>query len=108
MRGTEFPADGSWLLGCELSGGESLTVDGRHAYRLTVAGSFWRSRLLMFSYPAIAVVDAETGRLLRLTTYGKGEPAFCYELRDAAPPAGRELRLRDATGLARCPGGFPR
>jgi hypothetical protein len=75
-------ADASWLLGCELSGGEPVTVDGRQAYRLCVRGSFWRSQLLLFSYPAIAVVDAEAGRLLRLTTYGDGKPAFRYELRD--------------------------
>jgi hypothetical protein len=78
-------ADASWLLGCELSGGGLVTVDGRAAYRLTVRGRWSDSRLLMFSNRAIAVLDAETGRLLRLTIYGGGRPAQRYQLRDVIP-----------------------
>jgi hypothetical protein len=84
--------DASWLLGCELSGGERVTAGGRAAYRLSVRGrpalgQHRPSELLEPDLPAVAVVDAETGRLLRLTCFAGeagDQPAIRYELRDAA------------------------
>ncbi len=77
--------DGSWLLRCHLSGGSAITTDGRSAYRIGVSGSRPASPLMMFSFPAIAVLDAESGRLLRLTCYAAGKPVARYELRDVTP-----------------------
>jgi hypothetical protein len=81
-------ADASWLLGCALSEGEPAVVDGRAARRLAVRGEAEQSELLVFGLPAVAVVDEETGRLLRLTCYGAGKPAFRWELRDLEEAAG--------------------
>ncbi len=77
-------ADASWLLGCELWGGLPVTVYGRAAYRLSVRGRHTQSKLLTLGLPAVATVDAETGRLLWLTCYGRGKPALRWELRDVA------------------------
>jgi hypothetical protein len=77
-------ADASWLLGCELWGGLPVTVNGRAAYRLSVRGGPAQSELLTLGLPAVAAVDAETGRLLFLTCYGRGKPALRWELRDVA------------------------
>jgi hypothetical protein len=77
-------ADASWLLGCELWGGLPVTVNGRAAYRLSVRGRHTQSHLLTLGLPAVATVDAETGRLLWLTCYGRGKPALRWELRDVA------------------------
>ena len=100
--------DAAWLLDrdLELSGGTEVTVGGRRAYRVTaryredarqVLG--WWERLF---FPAVAVVDAETGLLLRLTRFKGGRPTIRQELRDVAaldagadfgftPPAGRPV-----------------
>ena len=100
--------DAAWLLDrdLELSGGTEVTVGGRRAYRVTaryredarqVLG--WWERLF---FPAVAVVDAETGLLLRLTRFKGGRPTMRQELRDVAaldagadfgftPPAGRPV-----------------
>lgn len=77
--------DASWLLRCELSGGEPITFAGRAAFRLSVRGGFAQSELLWPGFPAVAVVDAETGRLIRLTCYGGQKPAYRHELRDVTP-----------------------
>jgi len=84
--------DGSWLLACDLSGVEEITVGGRSAYRFAVAG---RQPLpppfdlpAMLTLPAVAVVDAETGLVLRVTTYKGGKPVARHELRDVATAAG--------------------
>jgi len=96
--------DGSWLLGAELSGGEEVTVGGRRAYR--VAG---RSRLpapfgllsviAMDFLPAVAAVDAESGRLLRVTRYAGGKPVLCSELRDIAPDTSDDYGFEPPAGL---------
>jgi hypothetical protein len=88
--------DGSWLLGCDLSalsGGEEVVVaGGRRGYRV-VAEEWHRPPALpgMFAMffaglflPAVAVVDAESGRLLRVTMYKGGKPVVRHELRDFA------------------------
>ena len=103
--------DASWLLGAdlELSGGTEVWLGTRRAYRITARyrdgaqpGTGWWEQLF---FPAVAVVDAETGLVLRLTRFKGGRPALRQELRDVtapgadagfgfAPPAG--LPVRDA------------
>jgi hypothetical protein len=75
--------DGSWLLRCELFGGTEVSVGGRRAFRVRVVPPHRKaSSLVVFCFPAVALVDAETGRLLRLTSYGGGKPMARHELRD--------------------------
>jgi hypothetical protein len=78
--------DGSWLLEFGLTGGEEVTVDGRAGYRVVTRSREprtpmfdWWERLF---FPAVAVVDAETGRLLRVTRFKGGRPVLRQELRD--------------------------
>jgi hypothetical protein len=85
--------DSSWLLQCHLSGGEEVVVaGGRRGYRV-VAGRWHRPPALpgIFAlfftglfFPAVAVADAESGRLLRVTMYKGGKPVVRHELRDIA------------------------
>jgi hypothetical protein len=80
-------ADASWLLECRLSDGTLVMAGDRPAYRVNVArGDAPWSVSLMFS-PAVAVVDAELGILLSLTSYLGGQPVRRYELRDVDGPA---------------------
>jgi len=80
-------ADASWLLECRLSDATLIMARDRPAYRVSVArGDAPWSFSLMFS-PAVAVVDAELGILLSLTSYLGGKPVRRYELRDIAGPA---------------------
>jgi hypothetical protein len=82
-------ADASWLLECRLAGGALIMAGDRPAYRIDVTrgGAPW-SFLMMFS-PAVAIVDAELGILLTLTSYLGAKPVLRYELRDvSAVPAG--------------------
>jgi hypothetical protein len=84
--------DASWLLygSLDLSGGSEVWLAGRRAYRIvaryreeTLLGSTgWLERLF---FPAVAVVDAETGLVLRLTRFRGGRPAARRELRDVTP-----------------------
>jgi hypothetical protein len=97
-------ADGSWLLGGQLSGGEEVTVGGRRAYR--VAGRVrYRTpfRLLsvlsMDSFPAVAAVDAESGRPVRVTRYVGGKPMWCCELRDIGPDTSADFGFEPPAGL---------
>jgi hypothetical protein len=81
-------ADASWLLGCSLSGGAPMMAGGRPAYLINVArgGADWAFSL---TFPtAVAVVDAELGILLRLTSYLGGKPVQRCELRDVTAGAG--------------------
>jgi hypothetical protein len=80
--------DAAWLLDRDLglSGGTEVWVGGRRAYRIVARyrdvgqlGMGWWQRLF---FPAVAVVDAETGLLLRLTRFKGGRPAMRQELRD--------------------------
>lgn len=84
-------ADPSWLLTCRLSGGEPVTVAGRPAYRLSVArgDSEWFEWSPSMIFPiAVAVVDAELGLLLRLTSYLGGRPVWRSELREISTQLG--------------------
>jgi hypothetical protein len=83
-------ADASWLLECRMCGGELVSVSERPAYRVNIArgDAAWSPSLLWCS-AAVAVIDAELGILLRLTTYAGGKPARRYELRDVTAEAGK-------------------
>jgi hypothetical protein len=98
--------DGSRLLGGELSGGEEVTIGGRRAYRLVVRRQGrmpWpmMDTFTMGFFPVVAAMDAESGRLLRVTSYAGGKPVMCRELRDISldepgdfgfePPAGLRI-----------------
>ena len=81
-------AEASWLLECRLSGGERIMAGDRPAYRINVArGDAQWSVSLMFP-TAVAVVDAELGILLRLTSYLGGKPVRRDELRDITIESG--------------------
>jgi hypothetical protein len=82
--------DAAWLLDSDLdlSDGTEVMASGRRAYRIearyredTQFGANWWQRLF---FPAVAVVDAETGLVLRLTRFKGGRPAMRQELRDLA------------------------
>jgi hypothetical protein len=105
--------DAAWLLDSDLdlSGGTEVRAGGRRAYRIearyredTQFGVSWWQRLF---FPAVAVVDAETGLVLRLTRFKGGRPMWRQELRDLAeldpgadfgftPPAGVPVNDRES------------
>lgn len=98
--------DASWLLegDLDLSGGTEVWAGGRRAYRVVaryrdVAGlgmGWWQRHF----YPAVAVVDAETGALLRLTRFKGGRPVLRQELRDfAEPDASPDFSFTPPAGL---------
>jgi hypothetical protein len=80
-----FLADSCWLLRARLSGGAELTYRGRPARQLRVTrvpgGEARLPGPLMF-FPADAIVDAETGCLLRLISYSGDALAIWSELDD--------------------------
>jgi len=82
--------DPSWLLDCRLSGGTPVLAGDRQAYRINVARGAANSSLsLPLLFPAaVAVVDAETGLVLRLTSYIGDRPVRRCELRGITPIAG--------------------
>jgi outer membrane lipoprotein-sorting protein len=76
-------AESSWLLRLGLSGGAELTYRGRPARQLRVTSSGGEQVLgLLMSFPANAIVDAETGCLLRLLCYTDDTLAIWSELDD--------------------------
>ena len=95
--------DAAWLLGSDLSGGEEVVAGGRPGYRVAIEAR--RGELGMlggvfgFFFPAAAVVDAETGRLLRLTLYKGGKPVLRSELRDIAPDESDDFGFSPPPGL---------
>jgi hypothetical protein len=96
--------DGSWLLSGELSGGEEVTIGGRRAYRLVVRrhGRMpWpvMDTLTMGFVPVVAAMDAESGRLLRVTSYAGGKPVLCRELRDISPDESGDFGFEPPAGL---------
>jgi hypothetical protein len=97
--------DGSWLLGCLLSGGDVVEVDGRAGYRViatigagpaTPAPLSW---LPDWWLPAVAVVDASSGRLLRLTRYSGGKAATRAELRSLSDGGPDDFGFTPPDGL---------
>jgi hypothetical protein len=84
-------ADPSWLLQCWLAGGAPVRAGDRPAYRIDVVRRHNYPFLMVF--PAtVAVVDAELGVIVRLTSYIDGTPVQKYELEDLATLAG-EFRV---------------
>jgi hypothetical protein len=79
----------SWLLGERLSGGVQITYHGRRGYHLRVTRGDGAAHAgpTMF-YPADAIVDAETGSLLRLIAYDGDAPAEWWELDDVTAEPG--------------------
>jgi hypothetical protein len=79
----------SWLLGERLSGGVEITYHGRRGYHLRVTRGDGAAHggPTMF-YPADAIVDAETGSLLRLIAYDGDAPAEWWELDDVTTEPG--------------------
>ena len=87
-----FLADSCWLLRARLCGGAELTYRGRAARQLRVTRApGGEARLLgpLMFFPADAIVDAETGCLLRLICYSGDALATWSELDDiSTEPAG--------------------
>jgi hypothetical protein len=82
--------DPSWLLGCRMSGGASVLVGDRQAYRINVARgeAGWPLSWPLIFPAAVAVVDAATGIVLRLTSYIGEQPVRRCELRDTTATGG--------------------
>ena len=97
----------SWLLGERLSGGAEITYHGRRGYHLRVTrGDGARPGGPSMFYPADAIVDAETGCLLRLIAYAGDAPAEWWELDDVttepsetADPAGFRPHIPPGTRI---------
>jgi hypothetical protein len=81
-------ADPSWLLRCTLSGGATVTVGNRPAYRITATRRDGSGAALILFPTAIALVDAELGIISRLTSYIGDRPVQRYELRDITTATG--------------------
>ena len=80
-----FLADSCWLLRGRLSGGQEITYRGRPARQLRVSPVPGREELVLgplMTFPADAIVDAETGCLLRLISYSGDALATWLELDD--------------------------
>ena len=107
-----FLADSCWLLRGQLSGGAELTYRGRPARQLRVTPGPGGEEVVLgpltTTYPADAIVDAETGCLLRLISYTgdtlviwselddiSTEPADPDEFRVHVPPG---TRIVEETG----------
>jgi hypothetical protein len=81
-------ADPSWLLQCWLSGGTPVAAGGRPARRI-YAGRRPGDESLALMFPAaVAVVDAELGLILRLTSYIGTRAVQRCELRDITTDTG--------------------
>jgi outer membrane lipoprotein-sorting protein len=71
----------SWLLGKHLSGGAEVTYHGRRGYHLRVTrGDGELPAGPVTNTPYDAIVDAETGCLLRLIAYDNDAPTNWWEL----------------------------
>ena len=82
-------ADSCWLLRGRLSGGAELTYRGRPARQLRVTSAHGGEEpvLGLMVFPADAIVDAETGCLLRLISYAGGTLVIWPELDDISTEA---------------------
>jgi hypothetical protein len=81
--------DSSWLFGCRLSGSAEITYHGRRACQLHLTRRRgWPDPGPLMFLPADAIVDAETGCLLRLISYAGDQPASWWELRDIGTEPG--------------------
>jgi len=91
--------DASWLLECRISGGGLVMADDRPAYRISVARGDAPWSFLMLFPAAVAVVDAELGVILSVTSYLGGKPVRRYELRDVAAIRAGDFRVNVPSGL---------
>ena len=97
--------DASWLLMHRLSGGEVVEVEGRPAYRLIATAGPGPamgpplSWLPAWWLPAVAVVDASSGRLLRLTRYRDGKAVTRLELRSVSDGGSDDFGFTPPEGL---------
>ena len=85
-----FLADSCWLLRARLSGGAELTYRGRPARQLRVTPAPGGEEVALgplMTYPTDAIVDAETGCLLRLISYAGDTLAIWSELDDISTEA---------------------
>jgi hypothetical protein len=92
-------ADPSWLLRCGLADGMPVTIGGRPCYKIAVTQGLagWSSMMI---YPAaVAVVDAESGVLQRLTYYIGSRAVERYELRDVNVAAAADFKVDIPVGL---------
>jgi hypothetical protein len=86
--------DASWLLECWLSGGALIMAGDRPAYRLHAARRDTSPFIAMFpGTAAVAVVDAELGIVLSLTSFLGGKPVRRNELRDVTPTQPGDFRV---------------
>jgi hypothetical protein len=91
-------ADPSWLLRCALADGMPVTTGGRPGYRLAVTKRPAGTSPMI--YPAaVAVVDAETGVIQRLTYYIGNRAVERHELHDVTPAAGADFTVDLPVGL---------
>jgi hypothetical protein len=82
-------ADPSWLLQWTLTGGDVVRLGGRSAYQISAVRRKGDSVAGPMLFPAaVAVVDAELGIILRLTSYIGDNPVQRYELRDVTTSVG--------------------
>ena len=98
-----FLADSCWLLRGRLSGGAELTYRGRPARQLRVTSAPGGEEVVLgplFMYPTDAIVDAETGCLLRLISYAGDTLAIWWELDDIStePAEPGEFRVEVPSG----------
>ena len=98
-----FLADSCWLLRGRLSGGAELTYRGRPARQLRVTSAPGGEEVVLgplFMYPTDAIVDAETGCLLRLISYAGDTLAIWWELDDIStePADPGEFRVEVPSG----------
>jgi len=86
-------ANASWLLECRIAGGELIMAGDRPAYRLDVARGDAQWPFWMLFPAAVAVVDAELGIVLTLTSYLGGQPVHRHELREVATTRPADFRV---------------
>jgi len=81
-------ADPSWLLRCSLSGGTDATAGGRPAWRINASRRAGEQSLTPMFPATVALVDADLGLVLRLTSYIGANPVQRSELRDVTTDIG--------------------
>ena len=92
-------ADASWLLECRIAGGGLIMAGDRPAYRISAARGDLPWWFPMMFPAAVAVVDAELGIILSLTSYLGGKPVRRYELRDVTAAQAAGFRVNIPSGL---------
>jgi hypothetical protein len=92
-------ADPSWLLRCGLAGGTPVTAGGRPGYRVAVTKGPAGMLSTMIYPAAVAVVDAESGVIQRLTYYIGSRAVERFELHDVAETPGDDFTVDIPAGL---------